>query len=116
MNISNLNLVNFPAVIKLHADDELMLIANELEFKNNQNLRNMYLQPQDILIDNSGHVFNIYNTQQLTLSRTDYIMRLDEVIKLVQLHLSNHGTCCISKFQLILFKMHLTSFKTSSTH
>jgi hypothetical protein len=98
MNITSLTLVNFPAVIKLYADDELMLVANELEFKTNQNLRNMYFQPQDILIDNSGHVFNIHNTEQLALSKTDYIMRLDEVIKLVQLHLSNHGTCCISKF------------------
>jgi hypothetical protein len=90
--------VNFPAVIKLHADDELILIANELEFKNNQNLRNTYLQPQDILIDNSGHIFNIHNTEQLALSKTDDVMQLNEVIKLVQLHLSNNGTCCISKF------------------
>jgi hypothetical protein len=98
MSQSNLNLVNFPAVIKLHADDELMLITNKFEFENDQNLSNMYFQPQDILIDKRGHVFNLHKAERLTLLKTDDILSLDEVIMLVKLHLSNHGACCISKF------------------
>jgi len=98
MNPSNINLVHFPAVIKLHADDELLLIANSSDFENNQNLKNTYFQPQDMLIDKLGHVFTLHKTEQLTLLATSELIPLDEVIKLIQLHLSNHGTCCVSKF------------------
>jgi len=95
---SNLSLVNFPAVIKLHADDELMLIADKSNFEDDQHLKDMYFQPQDILIDSLGHVFKLHKTHELTLLKTANVMPLNDVIKLVQLHLSNHGTCCISKF------------------
>jgi hypothetical protein len=98
MSQYNLDLVNFPAVIKLHADDELMLIANKFAFENDHNLTNMYFQPQDILIDSRGHVFNIQKAERLYLLKADDILPLDEIIKLVKLHLSNHGACCISKF------------------
>jgi len=98
MNPSNINLVHFPAVIKLHADDELLLIADSADFKNNQNLQSTYFQPQDMLIDKLGHVFKLHKTEQLVLLATNDVIQLDEVIKLIQLHLSNHGACCVSKF------------------
>jgi len=98
MNPSNINLVHFPAVIKLHADDELLLIANSADFENNQSLQSTYFQPQDMLIDKLGHVFKLHKAEQLALLATSDVIQLDEVIKLIQLHLSNHGTCCVSKF------------------
>jgi hypothetical protein len=98
MNPSNINLVHFPAIIKLHADDELLLIANRTDFENNQDINNMYFQAQDMLIDKLGHVFKLHKTEQIALSTTNDVMPLDEVIKLIQLHLSNHGACCVSKF------------------
>lgn len=98
MPASDLNLVHFPAVIKLHADDELMLVATSADFENNPDLGRMYFQPQDILIDKLGHVFKLCNAEQLTLTATSDVMQMDEIIKLIQLHLSNHGTCCVAKF------------------
>ncbi len=98
MHPSNLNLVHFPAIIKLHADDELIFIATRSDFEQNSDLSRMYFQPQDRLIDKIGHIFKLQNTGQLAFTATSDVMPLEEVIKLVQLHLSNHGTCCVSKF------------------
>jgi len=98
MNPSNINLVHFPAVIKLYADDELLFIANSSDFENNAALNNMYFQAKDMLIDKLGHVFKLHKTERLALSTTNDVMQLDEVIQLIQLHLSNHGACCVSKF------------------
>ena len=98
MNLSSINLVQFPAVIKLHADDELILIATSSDFEHNPDLSRMYFQPQDMLIDKLGNVYKLHKTAQLALAATGDVMQLDEVIKLIQLHLSNHGTCCVSKF------------------
>lgn len=98
MNQSDINLVHFPAIIKLHADDELILIADKSTFENTQNLKNMYFQPQDIVIDKRGHIFKIEQSQHLVLSKTCDVMQLEDIIKLIQLHLSNDQTCCVSKF------------------
>lgn len=98
MYSSSINLVHFPAVIKLHADDELIVITTKSDLENNPDLSHMHIRPQDILIDKHGHIFKLHNTGQLTLTATSEIMPLASVIHLIQLHLSNHGTCCVSKF------------------
>lgn len=98
MNKSDINLVHFPAIIKLHADDELIPIASLSDFENNPDLTHMHIQPNDMLIDKHGHIFKLDNTSELTLSATSEVMSLSLVIELIQLHLSNHGTCCVSKF------------------
>jgi hypothetical protein len=58
----------------------------------------MQLQAQDKLIDSTGAVFTISNRPALTLTVTDSQLSLNAVENLLRLHLSNHGTCCVSKF------------------
>lgn len=90
--------IQFPAIIKLYADDELLLINNLSTLQHEPHLQAMYFQAQDILVDATGRIFNIHHTDRLSLLKTGQLMPLDDVIKLVQAHLSQHGTVCISKF------------------
>jgi len=90
--------VKWPAIIKLDADDELIFISDADEFANDTALREMQLQAQDKLIDSTGAVFTISNRPALTLTVTDSQLSLNAVENLLRLHLSNHGTCCVSKF------------------
>jgi hypothetical protein len=91
-------LVQWPAIIKLHADDELILIADAAQFSSRDSLQLSYAQAQDILIDSSGAVYRINNGQTLELVHTDLLLSLHEIIVLLRLHLSSNGNCCVSKF------------------
>lgn len=90
--------IQWPAIVKLDADDELIFISDADEFANDKALRQMQLQAQDKLIDSMGAVFTIRNRPALTLTAAESALSLDAVEDLLRLHLSNHGTCCVSKF------------------
>lgn len=90
--------MQWPAIMKLHADDELIYIADTGQFTNDDALRQMYIQANDMLIDSIGAVYRLQNTPQLELFETGASLSLHEVEDLLRLHLANHGTCCVSKF------------------
>ena len=90
--------VQWPAIIKLHADDELIFISDANAFVRDEALRIMQMQPQDQLIDSAGMVYHIRNRPALELNAAYLTLSLDAVEELLQLHLSNQGTCCVSKF------------------
>lgn len=90
--------VQWPVIIKLDADDELIFISDADKFVNEAALRQMQLQTKDKLIDSTGAVFTISNRPALQLTATGSVLSLDKVEVLLRLHLSNHGTCCVSKF------------------
>lgn len=98
MNQSDISLVNFPAIIKLHLDNELILMTTMSDFEHNIDITHMHFQPDDKLIDKYGRIFKIDNTAQLTLTATSDFMPIGLVIELIQLHFSNDGACCVSKF------------------
>lgn len=91
-------LVQWPAIIKLHADDELIFILDAAHFSSGASLQLSHVQAQDILIDSSGAVYRINNGQTLELAHTDLLLSLHEIMVLLRLHLSNNGNCCVSKF------------------
>lgn len=91
-------LVQWPAIIKLHADDELIFIADATRFASDATLQLTHVQAQDMLIDSSGAVYSISNSQALELFRTGLSLSLHDVEVLLRLHLSSNGNCCVSKF------------------
>ncbi len=93
-----INSVQWPAIIKLHADDELIYIANAAQFINDDALRQMHVNDLDMLIDSSGAVYQMHPGQTLQLIPAGATLNLDEIEQLLRLHLSCHGACCVSKF------------------
>ncbi len=87
-----------PAIIKLHADDELIFVPDAAQFASDDTLQLTHVQAQDMLIDSSGAVYHISNRPALELAPTGVMLLLDAVEDLLRLHLSNNGTCCVSKF------------------
>lgn len=90
--------VQWPAIIKLHADDELIFVADAAQFIRDDALKHMHVQEQDRLIDSNGAVYRISKTPTIALVNTDTMLSLHDVEGLLRLHLSNNGTCCVSKF------------------
>jgi hypothetical protein len=90
--------IQWPAIIKLHADDELIYVPDAVQFASDVALQLTHLQAQDMMIDSSGTVYSIINRPALELTPTGVMSSLDEVEDLLRLHLSNNGTCCVSKF------------------
>lgn len=90
--------MQWPAIIKLHADDELIYIADAEQFANDAALRQMHINAQDMLIDSDGVVYQIRRGQQLQLLPAATTLGLEEVEQLLRLHLASDATCCVSKF------------------
>ena len=89
--------VQWPAIIKLHADDELMYVADAEGFFSDHALQQIQLMEQDRLIDSSGAVYHINKTSTLTLIPAGIHLSLEQIDALLRRHLSNRGSCCVSK-------------------
>ncbi len=89
--------VQWPAIIKLHADDELMYVADAERFFSDHALQQIQLMEQDRLIDSSGAVYHINKASTLTLIPAGISLSLDQIDVLLRRHLSNRGACCVSK-------------------
>jgi len=92
------DLIQWPAIIKLHTDNELLFALDAVQFASDVALQLMHVQAQDMLIDSSGVVYSISNGQALGLVRTGSVLSIHDVEALLRLHLSNNGNCCVSKF------------------
>lgn len=90
--------VQWPAIIKLHADDELIFVADAAQLISDDALKYMHVQEKDRLIDSNGAVYRISKTPTIALVNTDAMLSLHDVDGLLRLHLSNIGNCCVSKF------------------
>jgi len=90
--------IEWPAIIKLDSDDELIHVANAEQLIDDSALQQIHFREQDKLIDSSGRVYRISKGNLLTLTITNEWMTLEEIEALLQLHLSNQGTCCVAKF------------------
>lgn len=86
-------LIQWPAIIKLHADDELIYVPDAVQFASDVALQLTHLQAQDMLIDSSGAVYHISNRPALELNPAGTMLSLNEVEELLRLHLSHNGTC-----------------------
>jgi hypothetical protein len=91
-------LVQWPAMIKLHADDELIFISDAAQLVSDNAINLKHIQAQDMLIDSSGAIYRISHGQTLEVIYAGSKLSLHDVEALLRLHLSNNGNCCVSKF------------------
>jgi hypothetical protein len=91
-------LIQWPAIIKLHADDELIFVPDAVQFARDAALELTHMQAEDMLIDSSGAVYHISNIPVLELTPAETMLSLDDVEVLLRSHLINNGNCCVSKF------------------
>lgn len=91
-------LVQWPAIIKLHADDELIFISDAAQFASKAKQQLTHVQTQDRLIDSSGATYSINHGQEPELVSTGLSLTLHDIEVLLRLHLSSNGNCCVSKF------------------
>ncbi len=91
-------LVQWPAIIKLHADNELIFISDEVQFASKAKQQLTHVQTRDRLIDSSGATYSINHGQDPELVCTGLSLPLPDIEVLLRLHLSSNGNCCVSKF------------------
>ncbi|MBF9002456.1 DUF4144 family protein [Vibrio nitrifigilis] len=86
-------MINWPAMIKLAGDDELLMVSNSKQLE--QQLHALKLTDDDYLIDSKGCCFDLRDG----LDKADTIkqLTLDEVNLLIQSHSANEGGVCVSK-------------------
>lgn len=92
-------MISWPAVIKYHGDDELGYIDSESEWNNDADLSACDYDSNDGLIDSHGRVYRLDNKENGVVHpvATNNTIALYQFIKLVKLHASAQGECCIEK-------------------
>ena len=90
--------INWPAVIQLKSDDELIFVSDYEEFLSDTSIQNLLLQNEDRLIDSLGKVYLLGKSKSLEIIPTKSNLTLGQVQLILQRHLSSLGSCCIAKF------------------
>ncbi|EKO3384908.1 DUF4144 domain-containing protein [Vibrio fluvialis] len=89
-------MVNWPALLKLDGDDELVYLASEVQF--HQECDEMILGTGDHLIDCQGHSHHIRSAEnRLTLVADDKCYSAEEVCQLIQAHEFAAAQVCVTK-------------------
>lgn len=90
-------MINWPAVLQYRGDNELVFIAEQSQWDNDDELSGGRYDADDRLIDSTGRIFRPSEKAAGFVS-TEQVLSLDEVVELVRLHMSEAGLCCIAKF------------------
>lgn len=92
-------MINWPAIINYHGDDELVYVASDSEWNNEPDLSAYHYDDKDILIDSTGSVY------QLSIIKDGYVepkssndsVSLEHLVTLVKRHAAQQEQCCIEK-------------------
>lgn len=92
--------INWPAILKYAGEAELVFIADQTAWNKEADVHNANYVPDDMLIDSQGFIHSLANHKEnlITLEATEGSLSLAEVIEMVKAHLSELGSCCVSKF------------------
>ncbi|MFW1676213.1 DUF4144 family protein [Pontibacter sp. JAM-7] len=105
------NAVNWPALLKLQGEAELVFLPSESAFL--QEASGLLLSDDDRLIDISGQSFAIVTSPDghpvLQLMAYKYNCSLADITGLVQAHAAEAGNCCVAKIQFTSFRQALLS-------
>lgn len=92
-------MITWPALLKLTGDDELLFVESQHAWESDADLHSAAYQPEDILIDSSGAIFDLYprkaSSSELVASPKG--ISLESAIELIKLHQSQLGACCAAK-------------------
>ncbi|MCW9015143.1 MAG: DUF4144 domain-containing protein [Gammaproteobacteria bacterium] len=92
-------MINWPAIIKLSDDAELIYVSDQAEWDNDTELHCFVYDETDYLIDSSGHIFKLTNrTNNCAIpDSTDNTLQLTEILGLIKAHAAQQGSCCVAK-------------------
>jgi len=94
-------MVNWPAVVKYHGEDELIYVESFAEWQNDPDLCLSHYELEDRLIDATGALFSL--SAASSPSDTDMFVALDlrilvpEFVELVRKHAVIENYCCSAK-------------------
>jgi len=89
----------WPAILKCSGDDELIYIASEEKWHDEEGLHLARYHETDVLIDSSGAVFSLLSKQgkHINPEFLDKRMSLEDVLELVKAHAAQQASCCVAK-------------------
>ena len=92
-------MVNFPCVLKLDGDDELIYVNSEHDLL--PECTSLIFHDNDRLIDSDGlqYIIQINNNEDLSLLTESKVLTTDEVTKLIQADQFAKAEVCLTKIQ-----------------
>ncbi|GIC78825.1 DUF4144 family protein [Moritella sp. F3] len=94
-------MVNWPAVIKYHGEDELVHVESLTEWLNDADLNQPNYETEDRLIDGSGATFLLPTTNSVAVygqfSSLNKPIQVTEFVELVRKHAAIENYCCSAK-------------------
>lgn len=90
----------WPAILKYDGEAELVFIADQAAWNNDADLHSASYVADDMIIDSQGFIHSLTNCKEslVTPETTGLSLSRQEVIELIKAHLSELGSCCVSKF------------------
>jgi len=91
--------VNWPAVLKIENDAELLLLADQNAWDSEASNLPMLGHASDQIIDSQGKIFNLkrFNSNHISIADSGTSMNLIDFLGLVKAHAAAQGTCCVAK-------------------
>ena len=91
-------MVNWPSMLKLSGDDELIYLASAADF--NAECTGLQLTPADELIDSTGLVFSLVShSAGIELRPTTLMIDAEQASQLIQRHQFCLAEVCLTKIQ-----------------
>ncbi len=91
-------MINWPGMLKLDGDDELIYLASEADF--NAECTGLLLTPDDVLIDSHGLVYSLVdNGLAIELQPNAQTISAEQASALIQRHEFCRAEVCLSKIQ-----------------
>jgi hypothetical protein len=94
-------MINWPAVIKYHGEDELIYVESLTEWLNDADLNQANYEIEDRLIDGSGATFSLPMTNYVTEDELFFCLnkpiQVPEFVELVRKHAVMENYCCSAK-------------------
>lgn len=93
-------MIQFPAILKLSGQDELLLSETQSHFMQHYQLQQPYLLSDDLLIDSAGRAYPLKPCPVETVA-TSMVKEfaLPELTALVQAHFFASAQTCVTKIQ-----------------
>jgi hypothetical protein len=93
-------MIQFPAILKLSGQDELLLSDTQNSFMQHYQLQQPYLLPDDLLIDSTGLAYSLKPfSLDTSANKAVKEFSLQELTTLMQAHFFASAQTCVTKIQ-----------------
>ncbi|NAZ92859.1 DUF4144 domain-containing protein [Vibrio toranzoniae] len=93
-------MINWPSLVKLDGDDELIYVASENDFQTE--CSDMILGDDDYLIDSEGDSYSLQSSSnQLSLAKRAEQYSVENVTKLIRNHEFQKAEVCLMKIHFL---------------